>query len=109
MPAEDFWKLSTVEFKVDEHSGFVLSLDGPLYRLLYSIRLIFLVANRLMKVYVIIVVPLKLSFYLYTDINNFIYYGDRVTKVFFALDLLMRFFTPVYTNHELEYDHKFIA
>ena len=59
--------------------------------------------------YIAVVIPLKLSFYLYDEIDDLIYYLDRIVKCFLFIQLLLRFLKPVYIKHEITLIHKDIA
>ena len=59
--------------------------------------------------YIAIIIPLKLSFYLYDEIDDFVYYIDRIVKGYLFIQLMLRFIKPVYIKHELTLSHKDIA
>lgn len=88
-------RIPTIEIKPEDTLHNILKPGTVFSRSLLSVELVVLF-------YVIVTVPLKLSFYLYEDITSGMPYTDWMVKGFLFVQFVLHFFTPVYINYELE-------
>lgn len=98
----ELMRMPTRDIRPEEKFQWLLRQDSPILRTIFTIEMIVLI-------YILSVVPMKLSFYLHDPIWPIILICDKICKVFLSIDLLLKFFTPVYINHEPELSHRMIA
>jgi hypothetical protein len=99
-------KLATMQVQSEDSTKNVVFKESLFYRVVFTVQYLCVVAAR-DQVYSVMVVPLKLSFFLLEEKDALIVVLlDRAVKCFFLFELVLRFFMPVYTKYEIEVDHK---
>ena len=94
-------RIPTLDIRPEDSSKSLLKPGTLLSRMLLTVELFFLA-------YIVIIIPLKLSFFLYEEITSVVPFLDKITKGFLFVQFILRFFTPIYINYELESNPKAI-
>ena len=94
-------KIPTIEVKPEDSSKNPLKPGTGLSKSIFTVEFIVLW-------YVIFIVPLKLSFYLHGEISGAARSLEWLVKLFLFVQFILRFFTPIYINYELETNKRLI-
>lgn len=99
-------KLETLQVQAEDSTKNVIFRESYFYRVVFTVQFVCVVSDA-DQVYSVMVVPLKLSFFLLEEKDPLLVAVlDRAVKSFFLFELVLRFFMPVYSKYEIEVDHR---